>query len=89
LPEDENGAFVRVTNTHIYQELLNLKTEVQSIRHGLRNVQTALGDVSIRSLAHDQTKLEKRVRSLELKFYGIISGLVAGLFIVAKGTGLL
>lgn len=54
--------FVRITNAMVYAEL-------QATRADLRDLARTVSDYA-------ETK--KRVRALELKFYGVLAGLVAG-----------
>lgn len=71
LPEnfDDNGSptFVRITNQMVY-------TELQATRADLRAMSKDLADYP---------EMKKRVRALELKFYGVLAGVIAAFGAVA------
>ncbi len=58
---EEKRTFVRITNEVVYGEL-------QATRADLRDLAARISDYS-------ETK--KRVRALELKFYGVLAGVIA------------
>lgn len=74
---DANGSdsFVRITNREIYD--------------GLRDVQTGLRQVENRldAVLTENVTLNKRVRALELRFYGVLAGLMAALASLGVGLG--
>ena len=55
--------FVRITNSMVYAEL-------QATRADLRALSTQMADYP---------EVKSRVRSLELRFYGVLAGLIAAL----------
>lgn len=68
MPEAPNGGtFIRITNQMVYAEL-------QATRSDLRDLAQRVGDYP---------DLKKRVRLLELKFYGILAGVIAAFGAVA------
>jgi hypothetical protein len=71
----EEPTFIRITNQVVYAEL-------QATRADLRALSTAMADYP---------EVKSRVRSLELRFYGVLAGLVAALgalgVAVARGAG--
>jgi hypothetical protein len=71
---DNNGGagFIRVSNREIYDGLMEVKTEVRDMRILVQNV---LGE---------NTDLRKRVKSLEIKFYGVLAGLLGALIVLLK-----
>lgn len=71
-PREENGGrtFVRVTNDMVYAEL-------QATRADLRALASQVAD-------YPETK--KRVRALELKFYGVLAGLVTAVAVIIAGV---
>jgi len=75
MAEQTNGngdsTFVRITNQMVYAEL-------QAVRADLRDLAQRVGD-------YPETK--KRVRSLELKFYGILAGVIAAFGAVGLARG--
>lgn len=58
--------FVRITNQMVYAEL-------QATRADVRDLAQRIGDYP---------DMKKRVRALELKFYGTLAGLVAALAVI-------
>ena len=66
---DEGDTFVRITNAMVYAEL-------QATRADLRDLAMRVGDYP---------ELKKRTRALELKFYGVIAGLIAAVGVVVAG----
>lgn len=69
--EDGKRTFVRITNEAVY-------TELQATRADLR---------ALAQQINDYPEVKKRVRALELRFYGILAGLVAALVVLAKVGG--
>jgi hypothetical protein len=71
----EEPTFIRITNQVVYAEL-------QATRADLRALSTTMADYP---------EVKSRVRSLELRFYGVLAGLVAALgalgVAVARGAG--
>lgn len=72
MPEEEGGeqTFVRITNAMVYTELQALRADVRALT----------ANVS------DYPETKKRVRALELKFYGVTAGLVTALAVIAAGV---
>ena len=75
--DPDAASFVRITNRQIYDSLIQLERTVSGMDNRMNNV---LGE---------NRELRTRVRSLELKTYTIMAGLVSALgvagVIVAKG----
>lgn len=68
---DEGDApFIRITNAMVYSEL-------QATRADLRDLTKSVSD-------YPETK--KRVRSLELKFYGVLAALITALVVLVGTT---
>jgi hypothetical protein len=63
---DDGSTFIRITNAMVWAEL-------QATRADLRDLAKQLVD-------YPDTK--KRVRALELKFYGVLAGLVAAMAVI-------
>jgi hypothetical protein len=61
--------FVRITNAMVY-------TELQATRADLRALAQAV---------NDYPEVKKRVRSLELKFYGVLAGLLTAIGVIVAG----
>jgi hypothetical protein len=70
-PEEQHDSetFVRITNAMVYAEL-------QATRADLRDLAQRVGDYP---------DLKKRTRALELKFYGVVAGIIAALGVVVAG----
>ena len=66
---EHDETFVRITNAMVYAEL-------QATRADLRDLASRVGDYP---------DVKKRVRSLELKFYGVLAGLIAAAGLIATG----
>jgi hypothetical protein len=65
---------IRITNREVYDAVMQLRDRVASIERRLDAV-----------LA-DNIELHKRTRSLELKFYGILAGLVGAVTVFIVGV---
>ena len=74
MAEDTNGS-IRITNREVYDGLLKLE---KTTDHLVSRVDYVLGE---------NVELRKRVRGLELKFYGILAGLVGAVTILLLGGG--
>ena len=68
-PHEGEPTFVRITNQTVY-------TELQATRADVRDLASKLAD-------YPETKA--RVRKLELKFYGVLAGLIAAIGVIAAG----
>jgi hypothetical protein len=71
---DGNGAIIRITNREVYDGLLKVE---KSVDHLVQRVDYVLGE---------NVDLRKRVRGLELRFYGILAGLIGALTILFSGV---
>ena len=72
---DEPGNGIRISNKELYAMLTDVRDRVL----GLENrVDKVLGE---------NVELRKRVRSLELRFYGIAAGLVAAIVVLLRIGG--
>lgn len=71
-----NGDFIRITNREIYDGLSALKEEVRDMRTLVQNVLS------------ENVELRARVRSLELKSYAIMAGLLGAVAVLMKVSGL-
>lgn len=69
---EDSHSFVRITNREIYEMLVQVRTTVTSMEGRVDNV---LGE---------NVDLRKRVRSLELKVYTILSGCMTAIALVLK-----
>jgi hypothetical protein len=67
---DENE-FVRITNREIWVTLNDVKTMVQDLE---RTTEEAI---------QERTDIRARLRGLELKFYGVLAGLIGGIGMLA------
>lgn len=65
----DEPTFVKITNQMVYAEL-------QSVHAELRELAKAV---------NDYPEVKKRVRSLELKFYGVLAGLLTAVAIIIAG----
>lgn len=74
--EDQND-FVRITNREIYDAIVSLRDRVSGVERRLDDV---LGE---------NVELRKRVRSLELRTYAVISGLITALPVLARMGGVI
>jgi hypothetical protein len=70
---------IRITNREVYDAVVQLRDRVASLE---RRVDSVLGE---------NVELRKRTRSLELKFYGILAGLLGAVTVfmasVVSGSG--
>ena len=76
-PNGGSQSFYRVTNAQIYERLETVKSKMDD---SLRIQDEMLRDISEHS---------KRIRSLELRFYGVLAGLISAVAILAKVGGLI
>lgn len=72
-PHDNEQTFARITNREIYDAVVQLRADVSSLENRVDNV---LGE---------NVELRKRTRGLELKFYGILAGLVGAVSVLLAG----
>ncbi len=65
--------FIRITNREIYD--------------GLRGVQDELFQLktTVNVVLSDNQTLGKRIRALELRFYGVVAGLMAAVAVIGQG----
>ena len=70
---DESPTFARITNREVYDAVVQLRDRVASLENRVDNV---LGE---------NVELRKRTRGLELKFYGILTGLVGAVLAAIAG----
>lgn len=73
--EDNGSDFVRITNREVWSQL--------------RVVESKLDD-ALRTIGAQQARLDegdKRIRALELRFYGILAGVVAAIGLLLAGPG--
>jgi len=75
MSQDSGDSFVRITNREIYDAIVNLKDRVAGME---RRMDDVLGE---------NVELRKRVRTLELRTYTIISGAVTMLPVLARMGG--
>lgn len=66
---------IRITNREVYDGLLQVRDRLTSLENRVDNV---LGENVV---------LNNRVRALELRFYGVLAGLVASLTALGLGLG--
>ena len=75
--EDTAGTFIRVTNREIWDKINSLEDVVLRMDQRMNNI------------LEENVSLARRVRSLELKVYTVMSGMVAALLtgagIILKG----
>lgn len=76
VPEDSNGGSIRISNRELYDMMLQVRERVQALENRVDNV---LGE---------NVSLNKRVRGLELRFYGIGAGLVAAIVVLLRMGGI-
>lgn len=60
----DEPTFARITNREIYDAVMSLQREMQGVKNGMGNI------------VEENEDLKKRVRGLELKFYGILTGII-------------
>lgn len=99
--EDRTDSSVRVSNTKIYEMVLTLRDGVYDVRRDLAGIGIRmedqgrrLGDIerlnvdrSVQDLVNLVAEHNKRIRSLELRFYGILAGLIGALAVLLKIGG--
>jgi hypothetical protein len=73
--ETPNGFQVRYTNKEIMETIRSLESHIQGLE---RRVDSVLGE---------NVDLRTRVRGLELKFYGVLAGLVGAVVILFRLGG--
>jgi hypothetical protein len=73
MPEPSNGNnTIRITNRELYDTIQVLSNDVRDIKSGMETYKT------------DNRDLRTRVRALELRFYGILAGLVGAIIILLR-----
>lgn len=73
MAEGNGESFVRITNREVYDRLGTVEAKLDN---ALRTIESR--DASI-------AEHSKRIRSLELRFYGVLAGLVAALAVLVGG----
>lgn len=63
LANGEEPTFIRITNAMVYAELQATRADLRSLANGVL----------------DYPDMRKRVRALELRFYGVLAGMIAAL----------
>ncbi len=71
MTEDNGG--IRITNRELYDGYLGVKETVSQL---VNRVDDVLGE---------NVELRKRVRGLELKFYGVLAGLLGAITVLLAG----
>lgn len=74
-PDATNGG-IRISNRELYDMLVQLRDRVGSLEN---RVDAVLGE---------NVDLRKRVRGLELRFYGILAGLVGAIVVLLRIKGI-
>jgi hypothetical protein len=74
--DNPNGFQVRYTNKEIMETIRSLEFHIQGLE---RRVDSVLGE---------NVDLRSRVRGLELKFYGVLAGLVGAIVILFRLGGI-
>jgi hypothetical protein len=72
----EEHSFVRITNREIYDGLRDLNRSVSQLEN------------RVDSVLRENVELNKRVRALELRFYGILAGLIGAVASLGLGLGI-
>lgn len=76
MPDESNGQeFVRITNREVYERLGAVEAKLDSALSTIDKQNATLIDYG------------KRVRALELRFYGILAGLIGAIAILARVGG--
>ena len=69
MPEGTNGnGGIRISNREIYDALMTVKDDVRDLKNDVKEL----------------NDLRNRIRSLEIKFYGVLAGLIAALGLILK-----
>lgn len=74
-----DGSFIRITNREIYDAMRELQNAVRSMENRV--------DVVLRENTELKKEYGSRIRSLELRFYGVLAGLIAALTALGVGMG--
>ncbi len=67
--DEPNETFVRITNSMVYAELQATRADLRALAQSI----------------HDYPDMKKRVRALELKFYGALAGLLTAIVVIIGG----
>ena len=75
---DQEPTFARITNREVYDAVVQLRDRVAALEN------------RVDSVLSENVDLRKRTRGLELKFYGILAGLVGamGVFLATLSGGM-
>lgn len=77
---DNSGAsFVKITNREIYDGLTG-------VQRGLEEVKVQMA-IIMKENVDIRKEYGNRIRSLELRFYGVLAGLIAALISLGAGLG--
>jgi hypothetical protein len=72
---DENSGYIRISNREIYDAVVALDKR-------LANLENIVGNV-----LNENSDLRKRTRGLELRFYGILAGLLGAITVLLAAPG--
>lgn len=82
LEGDDAQTFVRITNRQIYDALTRQENELAKLTNRVDN---AFGENGVMAkILAENIDLRKRVRGLELRFYGIAAGLMAAIVVLLR-----
>jgi hypothetical protein len=79
MTENNETPFIRITNREIYDGITDLTRRVASLENRV--------DVVLRENVSIKNEYGGRIRSLELRFYGVLAGLIAALTALGVGMG--
>ena len=77
--EEPGSSFVRITNREIYDGLTGVQAEIKDLKLQMMIVMKENVDI--------KKEYGNRIRSLELRFYGVLAGLIAALTSLGVGLG--
>jgi hypothetical protein len=74
--DDDSASFVRITNREIYDGLTDVKSRISSL------------EITVQAVLQDNIDIKKeygaRLRSIELKNYTMLSGIVTSVLLLLK-----
>lgn len=76
MADDRGPAFYTITNRQVYEKLEHLEDKLDVMQRDVDAAARRMAELEVQFTAQNR-ELTERVRALELRFYGILAGLIA------------
>ena len=75
-----DGPFHTVTNSEVWHTLKSLERTASELQAGVDKLNMKFDNAS-----EDRDEDRKRIRALEMKFYGVVAGILGAIGLIASG----